>query len=210
MDFLWEKEWRTQWHCKEHLPHHCPRGKIIPFLFTRRGTAEFTWVFHLPTIQMLQIFGEGPGGRKRESKAAKTLTPQLASPLAACLGEQGMSAQPSALTVPQRGRFPHALPLVTRKHLLSPLQSDGGGSSGTCISSHCTLGWDSLATSWKSLLRTGKKKKKSYQRRQGLDEARSSSVWPQSWPCCEQDVGPEISCLNYPVILWKSRGKAFC
>lgn len=224
MDFLWEEEWWTQQRCKKHHSPSLSQGKNYPLSFHQMRTGEDANIFRLPTIQSLQVFGKSSrkeSGRekaKQEHKRAKVFhaTPQPASPLAARLGSrEGRHCPP--LSLDHGAGFSYVLFPWWPGNICFLFKSDGGGSGGTCITSHCTLGGESLASPWRSLSHTGEKKKNpnqtkkpnqnqptkpkqksqkkktSYRRHQGPHQAPRSLVWPQGWPCCEQDVGPETS-----------------
>jgi len=98
----------------------------------------------LPSTQLFKCFKYLDKYQKRESEAAKILTPQLASSLAARLGGRG-GRHCHQLSPDLSEGFPRALPLATSTHSLSPLQSNGGGTGGTHIHHHYTLEGESVA-----------------------------------------------------------------
>lgn len=167
MDFLWEEEWWTQQRCKKHHSPSLSQGKNYPLSFHQMRTGEDANIFRLPTIQSLQVFGKSSrkeSGRekaKQEHKRAKVFhaTPQPASPLAARLGSrEGRHCPP--LSLDHGAGFSYVLFPWWPGNICFLFKSDGGGSGGTCITSHCTLGGESLASPWRSLSHTGEKKNK--------------------------------------------------
>lgn len=239
MDFLWEEEWWTQQRCKKHHSPSLSQGKNYPLSFHQMRTGEDANIFRLPTIQSLQVFGKSSrkeSGRekaKQEHKRAKVFhaTPQPASPLAARLGSrEGRHCPP--LSLDHGAGFSYVLFPWWPGNICFLFKSDGGGSGGTCITSHCTLGGESLASPWRSLSHTGEKKNKPKPNQKTkpkpthktqtkiskekdiLPEGTRDHIKPRgAWSDLRADPAvsrtldqrpPEApSCLNYPVILQK-------